>query len=118
MREIKFRMYDKKLYVMYGTDYDYDGYDAMWQVPVMIHGKLKEDPDKIYMQYTGLKDKNDKEIYELDITDDDFVIQWQLSGWTYCTHNGEIVGYIDGECEIIGNVFENPELLEDEDEEN
>ena len=69
----------------------------------------------IWMQYTGLKDKNGKEIYEGDIA----ILPDRWPKFP--------VRYIDGmfclegtswplheyykECEIIGNIYENPELL-------
>jgi uncharacterized phage protein (TIGR01671 family) len=79
------------------------------------------------MQYTGLKDKNGKEIYEGDICyvyPDEW--EFQLEG---CNHN---VIYFEGGfglkrdknpfyplyksladyCNVIGNIYENPELLE------
>ncbi|AVK98866.1 hypothetical protein FCT18_14640 [Lysinibacillus sphaericus] len=72
------------------------------------------------VQYTGLKGKNGKEIYEGDI-----VKGWKDSHW----HDGKDrvlkeVEWIDEmggfniiqiemrECEVIGNIYENPELLE------
>jgi len=80
----------------------------------------------IIMQYTGLKDKNGKEIYEGDIVKyqydegDGFrwnteIITWMdnLTGWFPI-----VVGYHSGfsmkDLEIIGNIYENPELLKEE----
>jgi len=51
MREIKFRAWDKDLHKMYNK----------WTVIP------DDDRSHILMQYTGLKDKNGKEIYEGDI---------------------------------------------------
>ncbi len=78
------------------------------------------------MQYTGLKDKNGKEIYEGDIvkvydwgvkTSEDIIgisaIEWSddTKGWI---HNPEydIDSYdMFRNVEVIGNIYENPELL-------
>ena len=73
------------------------------------------------MQYTGLKDKNGKEIYHFDILSLPMrfhgdhtlkpsiaVMQWEHDGW-YVEDQGEC-GY--SEMEVIGNIYENPELLE------
>ena len=78
--------------------------------------------DVILMQYTGLKDKNGKEIYEGDI------IKSIANGYRYVVvfRNGifrmksigsymdiATVGFTKHEpFVIIGNIFENPELLE------
>lgn len=82
-------------------------------------------PDKlsdhlIFEQCTGLKDKNNKLIFENDIV--------RLDNWNYCvsfdeTHPGfllespeeffeEISIENADKCEIIGNLQENPELID------
>lgn len=80
-------------------------------------------------QYTGLKDKNGKEIYEGDILDyeelDVFGEDHQYRGvvkWTddcfVCDNSDSITGLAwvvkqSIEFEIIGNVHDNPELLKE-----
>lgn len=86
--------------------------------------------DIILMQFTGLKDKNDTDIYEGDIinyirnVDETFNdTYWQEKGGCIIEWNEEFAGfepfciYRDEEytkgkhCEVIGNIYENPELL-------
>ena len=81
-------------------------------------------PDEfILMQYTGLKDKNGREIYEGDILigkERELIcvvtVVWDRSGyWTYKGYSKELRGgYLTDlrRVEVIGNIYENPELLE------
>ena len=89
-----------------------------------------EDENATIMQSTGLKDKNDKEIFEGDIvqfedcyTETDFlyvntgIVEWSQGSFTITNRDSVEMGdLLDGEfldVTIIGNVYENPELLED-----
>jgi uncharacterized phage protein (TIGR01671 family) len=122
MREIKFRAWyhigaDKTIGAMqYSPRY----INNTWYV-LDTNGEWKESNCVELMQFTGLKDKNGKEIYEGDIVKYDFAgeyieeVKWgnwkdeQLGG------SGFALPYFfrEGEdCEVIGNVWENPELLE------
>lgn len=83
----------------------------------------------VIMQYTGLKDKNGKEIYEGDVllTDLDrpyLIVEFRNGAFMYqCHDNGRDYYDImlplsiaehtqDKYVEVIGNIYENPELLE------
>ena len=82
-----------------------------------IFGEMK--PEKlVLMQYTGLKDKNGKEIYENDlIMQQDYKKPLEIYFCEHCTgFRARLNGYgnneiIKDDCEIIGNIYENPNLL-------
>ena len=85
--------------------------------------------DLVLMQSTGLKDKNGKEIFEGDIlackTDDEVInlnIFWDEEHALFMFESkkyneqeplAELVENNTYPFEIIGNIYENPELLED-----
>lgn len=86
------------------------------------------DPETVG-QYTGLKDKNGKKIFEGDIVqwkDENFnnytsVVEWCGEKWNYpafdlAKHDYECNGlqYVHEDCiiEVIGTIHDNPELLE------
>jgi hypothetical protein len=85
---------------------------------------LFADKSFVAMQFTGLVDKNGKEVYEADIVIHDsekivvsYAIQsvdaFEGAGFNLWSFYGEKLGgfRLQSEIEIIGNVFENPELL-------
>lgn len=155
MRDIKFRVWDKKskkmrqlINMVFNTGFMTErndnsikliwakGYDCIEQKDIMVQ---RENGFEL-MQYTGLKDKNGKEIYEGDIVKAYF----KKGAWKYNDKNyfgyksGKVQYCVDGfilyienykekiyplssfgnnngninELEVIGNIYDNPDLLE------
>lgn len=117
MRKIKFRAWDKKSESFAPTMYWYIDPigDIRWQVDDSI-AELE------VTQYTGLRDMNDKEIYEGDIIkinpDDDEWIDVIIrdKNWlelkTYnnkCVTNCSLYEH-HNIVEVIGNIYENPKM--------
>jgi len=139
MREIKFRAWDKEVGMMHPLDKSINL--EMLQEGIISHDGNETFIDCVYMQYTGLKDKRGKEIYEGDILatsndgkdgadkwgkkDNGFtIVQWNdfCDSWTGSEWNwdkpdkengtGGVESIYDiSYCEVIGNIYENPELL-------
>jgi len=102
MRELKFRYWDVRDKRM-----EYSG-DL---VGFWVHAMSADRP---VMQYTGLKDKNGKEIYEDDILIDHLGQHLQVIFEAGCFLDGLLLNeiYLSSDTsEIIGNIHENPELL-------
>ena len=119
MREFKFRAYDKKDNEMF--------YSSMYQDKTsMAYGLgnfLSEcgDIEDTLMQYTGLKDKNGIDVYEGDVVKTknslykviyDKCCFWGIDEMgKYPIYQTKHYVMEDEIFEVIGNIYENPELL-------
>lgn len=123
MREIKFRAWHpdtKEVMPVDCIDWDETGY--LTEVNAGYCWAEKFDPVKfqklVLMQYTGLKDKNGKEIYEGDIIkfllagigERNLVVSYNILQGFY-PMQGTNGWATDGKGEVIGNIYENPDLL-------
>ena len=126
MRDIRFRAWNKETKEM---NYDVQRCKDCDSGECFGHYFYK---DYILMQYTGLHDKNGKEIYEGDIVKIETIVmgEWKDDG------NEEVIWWRGGFCrglkdkcglpfwwlnkdtqrfEVIGNIYENSELLTERD---
>ncbi|WGM54820.1 putative YopX protein [Fusobacterium phage vB_FnuS_FNU4] len=127
MREIKFRAWHKEKKEIV----DVEEIDFMNKVINYIDNDYENNRQEIrgayfedveLMQYTGLKDKNNKEIYEGDVLSNgndekpykvifengSFRAEFEGDFEEYSFYLIDIVAQ---HCEIVGNIYQNPELL-------
>lgn len=118
MREIKFRAWNSD------QMHTVEEWTPSWvAIPVQVGEdewqleqlKLPETP---LMQFTGLKDKNGKEIYEGDVlkrygVHEPIYVYWKAPCFVATGAAGVGHWYFDeaGAVEVIGNIYENPELV-------
>lgn len=131
-REIKFRAWNKRDKKLYQADF-FDEFFVVNQGKVGgVTGDFQDDGRSFYvdysesddwevMQFTGLKDKNGKEIYEGDIikwfeeigeNPNLFKVEYDEAHWTIVPISEAMDGWYLGNkvLEVIGNIYENPEL--------
>lgn len=139
-REIKFRAWDKTNNSMHmvacyefgmnriiiGDKPSNDGTFDFFRDVIVPSSFSKKDirrvgKDVVLMQYTGIRDKKGKLIYDVDIVKSKTnllsKVIWKKDGWTvkncFIAYQDEPVRAFseNEEWEIIGNIYENPELL-------
>ena len=133
MREIKFRVFDKDYRKMHIVGKD--GHDSLtcWDGKIQYYNLQNgegsgEHGSYILMQYTGLKDKNGKEIYEGDVLqlahpfkDRQYTgkVIFERGSFIaedfWMTHYDNPSDFTEGleHVEVIGNIYEHPHLLEE-----
>ena len=115
-RKLKFRAFEDGKMIYQNQTIMTDNIDQLWYLFKNIR------KDAIIMQFTGSVDNKKKEIYEGDIVKllGDFHPRYRIIN--YCEYGslfeiGELGlsfgqmkkdGYVD--CEVVGNIFENPDL--------
>ncbi len=118
MRTIKFRAWDK-------VNKDFTYYDSLRDIAENWMCAFRDMLTQFeWQEYTGLKDKNGKEIYEGDIINGEqynkkvVYSEGSTNFMVLLYYGNKWIGDSLSQCvrsggEVIGNIYENPELLED-----
>jgi uncharacterized phage protein (TIGR01671 family) len=127
VREIKFRAWNKKHKIM-SQSFSFSSFDGnvFCDWAAITNDELWHSKDMDIMQYTGLKDKNGKKVFEGDIIGysdkkgivrfteyDDNECHRVFRHFGYLVNNDTLPDVVD-ELEngsVIGNIYENPEIM-------
>ena len=124
-REIKFRIWDinERKFIVNETDRlgCGDTKKCMSERVDFENNSVEINADESYIlsEYTGLKDMYGKEIYEGDILFESFGEEYFKVVFENGSFRAEADGYsldledYDDICEVVGNIYENPELLKE-----
>lgn len=113
MRQLKFRAWQEQK----GRFLCFDAFTGIAGIYCALPGEIVRECDFRISQFTGLLDKNGKEIFEGDILRHEsggkpFEIKHALQEWN---EDGFATGYqlsfTGDQYEVTGNIYENPELL-------
>ncbi len=115
MKEIKFRAWDIEEKEMLDCNKPFV-YTGEWGINDIFRDVSSFGEGYVFMQYTSLHDKNDKEIYEGDIVDrgvGGYPVEYHYGSFWISGFKLVLLSDIYKTGEVIGNIYENPELIKE-----